>query len=211
MRKPMIGFPNMELHDTLHLVKRAKEGDNAALQGLLKRYLPRIHQMVRLTLGSKLRTHLESMDIVQEVLSRILKSFDKFEIRQEASFVHWVRVLVQNEIKNQAAFYNADCRNADKEIHPIKNESGSWLDIAAGLADTGKSPSMIIEAKDDMDHLAQALEHLSEDQREVIVMRQYEELSFKEIGKVLSCSEDAARMKFVRAMDKLTDIFKKDA
>lgn len=200
----------MEIHNTLRLVGKAKEGDRDALQSLLARYLPRIHQLVRLSMGSKLRNHLESMDVVQEVLGRILKSFDKFEIRHEASFAHWVRVLVQNEIKNQAVFQNADCRNADKEIHPVKNESGSWLDIGAGLADTGKTPSKIVEAKDNMDRLAQALEQLTEDQREIIVMRQYEELSFGDIGEILNCSEDASRMKFVRAMDKLTDIFKEN-
>src|SRR3990167_7503412 len=201
----------MAIHDTLHLVKKVKEGDKEALQSLLARYLPRIHQMVRLSLGAKLRNRMESMDIVQEVLGRILKSFDKFEIRHEASFVHWVRVLVQNEIRNQAAYQKADCRNADKEIRPVKNESGSWLYIGAGLADTGRSPGSVAEAKDNLDQLAQALEQLSEGEREIIVMRQYEDLSFGDIGEILGCSEDASRMKFVRAMDKLTDIFKKDA
>ncbi len=197
-------------HDTLHLVNRAKGGDEAALQSLVARYLPRIHKMVRLSLGSKLKSQVESMDLVQEIMGRILKSYDKFEIREEASFVHWVRVLVQNEIKNQAAHQNAECRNPDKELHAIKNPSGTWLDFADGLADTSETPSKIVEKKDDLGRLAQAMEQLPEEQKEVIVMRQYEEMSFGEIGKALGCSEDAARMKFVRAMDALTDVFKEN-
>lgn len=195
----------MEPNETIKLVVQAKGGDDRALALLIARYLPRIRMMVRLSLGSALRSRLESMDVVQEVMGRVLKSFDRFEIRDEAAFLHWVRTLVQNEIKNQAAFHGADKRDIAQEVAVtgiLKNQR-SVLDGLA--AETMGTPSAVLSHKDDLEELALAMDRLSDEQREVIVMRQYEELSFKTIGDTLHCSEDAARMKFVRAMDRLTD------
>lgn len=194
-----------DTHETLRLVAKAKSGDSRALELLLQRYLPRVHMMVRLSLGSVLRSRIESMDVVQEVMSRVLKSFDRFDVRHEAAFLHWVRTLVQNEIKNQAAFHGAARRDGVKEV-VVTNETENPRSVLDGLAaDTTGTPSQRLSHKDDLDELAGAMQRLPEEQREVIFMRQYEELSFKEMGEILSCSEDAARMKFVRAMDKLTD------
>jgi RNA polymerase sigma-70 factor (ECF subfamily) len=53
-------------------------------------------------------------------------------------------------------------------------------------------------------HLEAALETLSADHREVILLRKFEELSFAEIGRRLGKSEDACRMLLARAMTALT-------
>lgn len=194
---------------TLNLIKKAKAGDEFALNALLERYVHRVLKIVRIRIGAKLRGRMESMDVVQQVMMRVIKSFKNFSVQNEGAFLHWISKLVQNEIRDLADHHNASKRNAEKEIRPARGESEDRSVIAEIPADSIWRPSFQIKMKEDILLLEAGMDILSEEEKEVIVMRQYEELSFKEIGAKLDCSEDAARMKFVRAMDTLTDVLVK--
>lgn len=195
-----------DIRETLHLLGRAKAGEDKALNLLLDRYLNRILRIVRMKLGAKLRNKMESMDIVQEVTIRIMKGFDRFEPESEGAFLNWISTLVQNEIRDLADYHGAAKRNQDQEVREKINDSISGSVLNAIPASSEYRPSFQLKLKEEVLELEAALDQLPEKQRDVIVMRQYEEMSFKEIGKVLDCSEDAARMQFSRAMGKLTDI-----
>src|SRR3989339_1187333 len=106
---------------TIHLVNKAKAGEDAALNLLLDRYMERVLRIVRMRLGCKLRGKTESMDIVQEVMIRAIKGFKDFEPKDEASFLHWISKLVQNEIRDLADYHNAGKRDFNQEIKKPKN------------------------------------------------------------------------------------------
>lgn len=195
-----------DISETLNLVRQAKSGEPAALNLLLDRYLQRILRIVRLRLGPKLRGRLESMDIVQEVMLRALRGFEQFEARDEAAFLHWISRLVHNEIRDQADFHGAAKRDAAKEVASHNNSEENRSVLSQIPADSVYRPSFQLRLKDDVLRLEAAMDRLNETQRDVIVMRQYEGMSFREIGLEMNLSEDAARMQFSRALDKLTDL-----
>lgn len=195
-----------ELKNTLTLVKRAKEGEATALNLLLDRYVQRILRIVRMRLGPKLRGRMESMDVVQEVMIRAFKAFDQFEAKDESAFIHWISKLVQNEINDLADYTNASKRNPEKEIIN-KDQSSNKRSVLSNIpANSICNPSFQLQLKEDVLVLEAVMDQLPGKQKEVIIMRQYEGMSFKEIAEQLGCSEDAARMQFVRGMDKLTDL-----
>jgi len=195
-----------DIKTTLALVMRAKAGEDQALNLLLHRYLDRILRIVRMKLGPKLRSKMESMDVVQEVMLRAIKGFEKFEPKNEAAFLHWMGKLVQNEIRDLADYHGAAKRNITKEIKTEKDASIGSSVLSNIPANSEWRPSFQFKLKEEVLELEAAMDHLMEKQREVIVMRQYEGFSFKEIGAEFDCSEDAARMQYARAMDKLTDL-----
>ncbi|MBU0506394.1 sigma-70 family RNA polymerase sigma factor [bacterium] len=196
---------------TIHLVNKAKSGEDKALNLLLDRYMERILRIVRMRLGNKLRQKTESMDIVQEVMIRAIKGFDKFELKNEGAFIHWISKLIQNEISDLADYHKAQKRDMDKEYKkPKETDDKNRSVIGQTPAKSMYRPSFQIQLKEDVLHLEHALDELKEEQREIIIMRQYEGMTFNEIGDELNISEDAARMKFARSMDKLTDIMTKD-
>lgn len=194
------------LRNTLTLVTRAKSGDNEALNLLLGHYLDRILRMVRMRIGSKMRARLDSMDVVQEVMSRAIKGFENFEVKHEAAFLHWIRKLVQNEIINLANHHNAQKRNINNEVSKNQEFQENRSVISQIPADSIWHPSKQLRLKNEIIELESAMDQLKEDQKEIIIMKQYEGLTYREISGEIGISEDAARMKYGRAMDKLTDI-----
>lgn len=195
-----------DIKTTVILINKAKGGDDAAFNLLLDRYLNRVLHIVRMRLGSNLRKRTESMDVVQGAMIRAIKTFESFEPKDEAAFIHWMSTLVQNEIRDLADYHFAQKRDLNKEIKKTNssNDKRSVTDqIPANSIDR---PSYKIQLKEDILELEKALDQLKEDQKEIVIMRQYEGMSFIDIGKELDCSADAARMKFARAIDKLTDL-----
>lgn len=190
-----------DIHQTIHLVRQAKSGDAESYNKLFERYLPQVLQMVRLALGPKLRQKLQSMDIVQDVMCRAIKAFEQFDVRHEKAFRYWIRKLVQNEIKSQIEHHSATKRNLDNES-PI-HENPALENLAAQSI---WQPSKQLAIKEDMTVLQSALDQLEPDEREIIIMRKYEELSFMEIAEILGCTENTARMRFVRSQMKLIDL-----
>lgn len=194
------------VRETIHLVHRAKAGEDAALNLLLERYLQRILRIVRSRLGPKLRGKMESMDVVQEVMMRAIKGFENFELKDEAAFLHWISKLVQNQIRDVADYHHAEKRDMNREVQKKTSDEKDCSILSNLPADSIYKPSFQIRLKEDVLALEAALDQLPETQREVVIMRQYEGLSFKEIGAELGLSEDAARMQFARSMSKLTDL-----
>ncbi len=195
-----------DIRTTLTLVQKAKAGEGEALNLLFDRYVPRILRIVRMRIGSGLRGRMESMDVVQDVMIRAIRAFDQFEAKDEAAFLHWISKLVQNEIRDLADYHNAEKRNVGREV-TASNESTDNRSVLSQIpADSMYRPSFQVRLKEDVLQLETALDQLPEKQKEVIIMRQYEGMSFKDIGEKIECSEDAARMQFARAMDRLTDL-----
>ena len=198
----------VEIHTTINLVNRAKAGDDSALNLLFTHYMDRILRMVRMRMGAKMRVRLDSMDVVQEVMERAIKAFDNFEVKHEAAFLHWIRKLVQNEIVNLAEFHNAGKRNPNQEAIKSDGNEKDCSVIGNLPAQSMWNPGRQLKLKEEVIELEAAMDELTEGQREVIIMKQYEGLTFKEMSEILKCEEDAARMKHVLAMDKLTDLMK---
>jgi RNA polymerase sigma-70 factor (ECF subfamily) len=195
-----------DIKTTLTLVQRAKTGENQALNLLLDRYMNRVLRIVRMRLGKHLRQKMESMDVVQEVMIRAIKDFDHFELQNEGAFLRWLSALIQNQISDLADFHSAEKRNQNKEASSGKKSDSDRSILSQLPADSIYRPSVQFQLKQDVLELETALDQLSADQREIIIMRQYEELSFKDIGQTLTLSEDAARMQYTRALGKLTDL-----
>lgn len=181
--------------DSLALIRKAKSGDDEALDALFKRYSARVLHAARLRLGPGLRGKLESQDVVQEAFVRAVKGFDRFEVRHEGAFLHWLGRLVTNVIKDRADYFGAAKRSAEH------------VDAAdLPLASQDPTPSRRAEADEEVERLMRALDRLPEEDREVIVQRDVEELPFAEIGRLCSRTEDAARMRYVRAKARLAEL-----
>lgn len=191
---------------SLVLIRQAKAGDADALNALFRKYSPRVLQIVRLRLSPSLRGKLESQDIVQDAFTRAVKSFESFEVRHEGAFLHWMGELVRNAINDRYDQFRAQKRDARLE-NPIEPAERTDSSISSSLPGNDPTPSRVLENREDILRLSDALDKLPPEARDVIIFRDLEEQSFAEIGELTGRTEDAARMFYARAKAKLTGIF----
>ena len=198
----------MENCKTQHLVALAKEGDEAAANQLCSVYGERVRRIVRLRLDHKLRSKLDSVDVVQDALMLALDGLEDFTYRNEGDFLRWLAKIAENRLRDILDRFHADKRDVHKEI-PFKKEGRSTEVGAAGPMRT-TTPSVIACKKEAMDRLEKALDKLKPEYKEVIVLKRIEGLSHAEIADRLGKNAGAVRMLLARAMAALTLIYGRD-
>ena len=189
---------------TRHLVVLAKDGDKSALNQLWAVYGPRVLWLVRLRMGKELRSQLESMDMVQDVLVSALKDLGKFTYKNEGDFLRWLSRIAENRLRGQIDKLHANKRDIRKEVRLNRyrpTAEDSFIAALEGVDTT--TPSSIMSKREELDKLARAIEALTPQYREVIVLTKIEGLSYKEIGDRLGKSSDAVRKFASRAMTAL--------
>ncbi len=188
-------------HTTQHLVALAKQGDSSALNQLCSVYGERVRRIIRLRMGAKLRSKLDSVDVVQEALIQALGNLKGFTYQNEGDFLRWLCKIAENKFHDVYDKFHADKRYIGKEI-PFKQEA-RWTE-SGSFGATGPvrttTPSAIVSKKEALDRLEAALDKLKPEYREIIVLKKIEGLSYVEIGERLGKSPDAVGMLLSRAM-----------
>jgi RNA polymerase sigma-70 factor (ECF subfamily) len=198
-------------HITQHLVLLAQGGDNSARDRLCRAYGERVRRIVRLRMGSELRSKLESMDLVQDALMCGLRDLGGFTYRNEGDFLRWLTKIAENRLRDNLDKLHADKRDIRREIQLDDRERTTGMAFVgvAGPIDT-TTPSVIMSRKEELDKLEKAIDELKPEHRDVIVLKRIEGLSYKEIGERLGKSADAIGMLLSRAMVALTGNFESD-
>ena len=193
---------------TRHLVAMAQDGDESALNQLCKVYGTRVLWIVRLRMGKELRSKLDSMDLVQDAFVSALKDLGKFTYKNEGDFLRWLSRIAENRLRGHLHRLHANKRDIRKEVR-LNNRRRITEDsfVAALEAVDTTTPSAIMSKKEEFDKLARAIEALSPQYREVIVLTKIEGLSYKEIGDRLGKSSEAVRKLVSRALEALISIF----
>lgn len=194
---------------TQELVALAKEGDKSALNQLYRAYAERVRWMVRLRMGRQLRSKLESMDLVQEVLIHALGGLEDFIYKDEGDLVRWLSKITENELRGSLRRLHAEKRNIHKEVR-LENDrqttGGGFLGSLGPIEAT--TPSVIVSRKEDLSKLEKAMDKLKPQYREAIILTKIEGLSYEQIGDRLEMSADAVRMLATRAMVALAAAFR---
>ncbi len=193
---------------TQHLIVLAKDGDESALEQLCRVYSERVRWIVRLRMGGEIRSKLESMDLAQDVFISALRDLGNFTYKNEGDFLRWLSKIAENRLRDNLDRLHADKRDIRKEVRLKSYEptTGDSFVAALGPIDT-TTPSVIMSRREDLAKLAKAIDALTSEYKEVIVLTKIEGLSYKEIAESLGKSSDAVRMLVSRAMAALSGTF----
>jgi RNA polymerase sigma-70 factor (ECF subfamily) len=181
---------------TTAVLGRALDGSTGALDALYARCAPRLLALIRLRMGRSLRARLESRDILQATLLKSFQQIRQLRGANTASLMAWLAKIAENEIRDQADFYGRQRRDHERET-PLD-------DAAVQVASEMTSALSGVIFSERAEQLEAAIEALSADHREIILLRKFEERPFAEIAQRLGRSEDACRMLLARAMTALT-------
>ena len=184
------------LAQTVIAVNRAQAGQGDALEQLITSHLTDMRAFVRLQLDERLRRREAESDIVQSACREILSGLSKFEYRGPGSFRAWLFTAVLNKVREKGKFHRAQRRDIEREVH-ARRDDGSGLydsicrpDPTASQIAQGRELEQIIEA---------ALDRLTSEQREVLILNRLAGLSHAEISERLEISSTASRSLLARA------------
>lgn len=167
--------------DDIELVKRAQLGDGDSLNRLAEVARVRLHEYVlRLTLSEDL-----AQDIVQETILEMLRIFSK--LRRAEAFWGWLYGIAFNKVRNH---YGKRWR---RRTHNF-SEAGYQGGEAPG---EGTLAEVVTEELKQI--VMRSMAQLAPRHRAVLTMRCYDHLSYREIAKLMGCTEMGARAIFCRA------------
>jgi len=197
-------------HKTQSLVTLAKEGDKLAIEQLCRIYGERVRRIIRLRIDRKLRSKIDSVDVVQDALILAMGGLKDFTYKNEGDFLRWLSKIAENKLHDILDKFYTEKRDIRREI-PFKKvenntEEGSF--VAVEPLDT-TTPSVLLFRKEQLDRLERAIDDLKPDYREVIYLSRIERLSNAEIAEKLGKSKGAVVMMLSRALVALTVAYEK--
>ncbi len=157
--------------ETVALILRHREGRQGALEELFRRYEDRVRRLVRVRMGSFLRSRSEVEDIVQETMMNAFTSLDSFEAREDAKLINWLARIAENSLRNLYTHELAQKRDAGREV-PMDKLIGqaSGDSMAWDIASPTTSPADKLSAREMEEIVDECLLELSEEEREIILL-----------------------------------------
>jgi RNA polymerase sigma-70 factor, ECF subfamily len=192
----------MSGHQSTGLLFRARAGSADALNELYARYGPRLLSLIRLRMGPGIRPETDSRDILQATLLKSFEHLDQFNGADGRSLMGWLARIAENEIRDQADRQGRQRRDKARE-EPLDPA----LPVTAHMR-TAVSQLIVDEQSE---RLERAIARLDEPQREAILLRKFEELTYADMAQRMGRSEDACRMLVARAMVALTLLLQESA
>jgi RNA polymerase sigma-70 factor (ECF subfamily) len=183
----------------------ARQGEAAAVEQLLQDHRPALRRMIDLRLDPMLARRVDASDIVQDVLLEASRRLADYLKNPTMPFHLWLRHLAKDHVIDAHRKHRlAKRRSVDREqsIRPALAEDSS-LDLAAQLFDSELTPASAAIRQEMQRRLANALGEMDEDDREMILMRHFEQLANQEVATLLELTEAAASMRYLRALRRL--------
>ena len=175
---------NQTLLSDQQIVHMYMDGDSNALSTLVIRYKDKIFTSIYLLVKDKYLAE----DIFQDVFIRIIDTIKGGRYTDEGKFLPWAMRIAHNlcvdyfrKVKRNPTIKTSD----DRDIFEVLNFSEAGIDTRIMTEQTSEKVRRLIDL-------------LPEDQREVIILRHYADLSFKEIAQLTNCSINTAlgRMRY---------------
>jgi RNA polymerase sigma-70 factor (ECF subfamily) len=191
---------------TQQLLELARGGDAQARGELLGRHREALRRMVALRMDPVLQRRLDASDIVQDVLVEADRRLAEYLQAARMPFHVWLRHLARDRLIDAHRRHRTAARRSLDREQAAPNSLGSdqsAVDLVALLRDRELTPAAAATHRELELRFAAAIEKLEEVDREVILMRHFEQLSNQESAQALGLSEAAAGMRYLRAMRRL--------
>lgn len=176
------------------LMELFQGGYDEAYSVIVNRYRERIHQFIfRYT-----KNHLDSEDLVQETFLRVFRSRNSYE--RIARFSTWLFTIAQNLIRNQYK------RSQRMQLVSLSQTDDQDQEITIDLPDTGVSVEEQLHLTMTMSHLQKSLDAIPADFRDVLVMRDVQQLTYEEIMEITNLPMGTVKSRINRGRARLHDL-----
>ncbi len=186
------------MDDEKRSIEKSKNGNIEAFEQLIEPYQKKVFNIALRMMGNQ----EDASDAAQEVFIKIYKSISGF--REESSFNTWVYRIATNVCLDEL--------RKRKRMNVVSTDSLIQLtdgEVNVQVEDKGLSPDKILEKKELIEEVKEALNHIKHEHKQVIVLRDIQGYSYKEISSIMQCSEGTVKSRINRARNAVKDILLK--
>ena len=173
------------------IIEQIRAGDRNAFAGIIDRYVDRIYNLAVRLAGS----NADADELTQTIFIKTFQSLDHFDISRP--LFPWLYTIALNTLRNH-------CRRKKLRVLFVRDPT---LDRSKDDSSTTNPEDRLI-LSEQTDQLAAGLEKLTYRQREAVVLRYYEQLSYPEIAALQRTSLSAAKMRVRRGLARLQKLLR---
>lgn len=199
-----------EAEKTHELLDLARTGDESATGRLLDRHRESLRRMADMRLDAKIRQRVDASDIVQEALIEVSRRLPQYLENPVMPFHLWTRQIMTDRLIDAHRRHRVSKkRSVDVEQAPVvaSNLDHSTIQFGPQITDGELTPAANAIQQEMQRMFVEAVDEMDEQDREIIVMRHFEQLTNQEVSQVLGLSEPAASMRYLRAFRRLKKRF----
>jgi RNA polymerase sigma-70 factor, ECF subfamily len=175
------------------LVERAKRGEVSAFEMLVVKYQRRIERLI----GRMVRDTDLVQDIAQETFIRAYRALPQF--RGDSAFYTWLYRIAVNTAKKALVEKKRDPVVFEGAL--VSTEEGEEPSRVESVLTDGETPETVLAGRQVAATVNAAIDALSEDLRQAIVLREIEGLTYEEIADVMNCPIGTVRSRIFRARE----------
>lgn len=180
------------------LIQRIKNGDNAAYDDMVSRYWDRIFARVH----HLLKNQQDAEEVTQDAFIRAHRGLENF--RGDASFSTWLYQIATNLAHNRYWYWFRRKRDFSVSLdQPLAIDGDLTLENV--MPSEGETPSQAAVTQEFVDRVAECMNHLGEKHREVLTLRNVQNMSYDAIARELDISVGTVKSRIARARDSLRD------
>jgi RNA polymerase sigma-70 factor (ECF subfamily) len=182
----------------------ARRASDSALGRRLETHRDYLTILARMQIGQRLQGKVDPTDVVQETYLHAVRDAAQFRGSSDQELAGWLRQILAARLADLVRRY---CGTQGRDVR-LEQALQVELDQSSQLLDRGlvaplSSPSEQAARHERTTWLAQALEHLPEDYREVLVLHHLEECAFPEVARRMGRSVEAVKKLWARALARL--------
>ncbi|MEL7656855.1 MAG: sigma-70 family RNA polymerase sigma factor, partial [Bacillota bacterium] len=145
-----------------------------------------------------LKNEEDALDALQESFIKIFRHLNSF--KEDSRFDTWVYRIVVNTCNDMLR------KNSNQKITDSLFKSEDEKDTVIEIPDTSGSPEEVFDKKEKSEHILLCLDKLSQEQREIIILRDLHGFSYDEISEILECSVGTVKSRINRSRLRLREI-----
>jgi RNA polymerase sigma-70 factor (ECF subfamily) len=181
------------------------------LTELFDRYRSRLKLMVHLRLDRRLQARVDSSDVLQEAFLEATERYGRYKEDPTLPPFLWLRFLVgQRLVMMYRRHLDAKARAAGREVSLFRGAlpQANSESLAAQLLGKLSSPSQVAMRSELQVRLQEALNSMDDVDREVLVLRHFEQLTNAEVAQILNLQQRTASKRYITALRRLKGILR---
>ena len=178
--------------------------DWAALGQLLEEHRPRLLAMLRRRLDPKLNPRLDAEEILSEAFLQARRRWPGFQAHTEMKPYPWIYRIALDCLIEAWRRETRGPRDVHRQM-PLPEQTS--LQLGLGLVHPGTSPSEALARDELRQRVRLVMDQLKDSDREILLMRHADDLSYADISEVLGVAENTAQQRYHRALGRLSDLW----